>query len=326
MRKKLFIVLLFFALISSFNTSVLKVNAQESFVRLGGFPVGFSIDTKGVQVAGICDVLTKDGVKTPSKDANIKLNDVITHIDNVAINKANEIALNIYNKEKVKLTIERQGEIIEREIKIEKDINGNDKLGLFIKDEINGIGTITYIKDRQFASLGHPIINDRGHLLKIYGGDAFNCSITGCVKGERGKAGEIRGVISRNEKIGTIEKNTPVGVYGELEKDFDINKLKKIKIGLASQGKASIITTINNRLAKEYSISIIKVNNDNSSKNFVVKITDKKLLSETGGIVQGMSGSPIVQNGKIVGAITHVFINDPTKGFGVSIFNMLDNN
>lgn len=326
MRKKLFIAILFFAILTTFNSLIVKVNAEEVYLRLGGMPVGFSINTNGVHVAGICDVLTEEGIKTPSKDAKIKLNDVITHIDGISIDKANEISFNIKSKDKVMLTIERQGEIIEREIKVEKDINGKEKLGLFIKDEINGIGTITYVKGDKYASLGHPVVDEKGNLLKINGGSVYNCSITSAIKGERGKAGELRGVFTRDKPIGSIEKNTAFGVYGNINNDFEYKKLKKVKLGTATQGKASIYTTINNKVANEYSISIIKVDKDSVSKNFVIKITDKKLIAETGGIVQGMSGSPIVQNGKIVGAVTHVFINDPTKGYGVSIYNMIGKN
>ena len=169
------------------------------------------------------------------------------------------------------------------------------------------------------------MVNNEYNEIDIFGGELYNCSITGCVKGERGKAGELRGVFVKNDPIGVIDKNLISGVYGQLSEDFDKTNLTQIEIGKASIGDACIYSTIDNNEPKRYSISIIKVDDFQDNKNFVIKVTDKDLLETTGGIVQGMSGSPIVQNGKLVGAVTHVFINDPTRGFGINIFNMINN-
>ena len=209
-------------------------------------------------------------------------------------------------------------------VKAAKDVNGQYKLGVYIRDSISGIGTITFIKGDRFASLGHPVINSEGKLLKISGGKLYESKITGYVKGIRGKAGELKGVFVKDNAIANIDKNLPCGVYGTITGRFDTTSLIKTSIGKASVGDAYIYSTIDDCTPKKYSISIVKID-EGDNKNFVVKITDKELISKTGGIVQGMSGSPIIQNNKLVGAITHVFINDPTRGFGIKIDNMINN-
>ena len=157
------------------------------------------------------------------------------------------------------------------------------------------------------------------------GGKLFGCAITGFIKGEFAKPGELKGVFNKENQIGLIDKNTETGVYGSLIKGYNLKKYKKIELGEGKIGNASIYTTINGSVPKEYSISIVKIDTtDKSNKNYVLKITDKELLMETNGIVQGMSGSPIVQDGKLIGAVTHVFTNDSSRGFGISINNMIN--
>lgn len=321
-RRILFLIL---TLITILSFTPIKTYANEEQIFLGGMPAGFSLSTRGAFVVGICDVITEDGIKSPSKDANIKVGDTILCIDNIEVNNAKDLEKVVKNDLEKNLTIKRQGEIIVEIIKPAKDVNGKYKLGIFIRDEISGVGTITFIKGDKFASLGHPVIKEDGKTLDITGGTLYNCNITGAVKGERGKAGELRGIFLRNENIANIEKNTSCGVYGTLNKNFDKSKLIKTKIGQAKPGSAKILSTIDDQTSKYYDISIVKVDNSQSSKNFVIKINDKRLIEKTGGIVQGMSGSPIIQDGKLVGAVTHVFINDPTRGFGISINKMLNN-
>ena len=160
--------------------------------------------------------------------------------------------------------------------------------------------------------------------MRINGGKAYACNIIGVKKGVRGKAGEIRGYFIEDEPIGEILENAPAGVFGKITDKTFTDDLKKIQVGKARQGDASIYSTIEGTKPKEYGISIVKVDDGApENKNLVVKITDEKLLRKTGGILQGMSGSPIVQDGKIVGAVTHVFVNDPTRGFGIAIEKML---
>lgn len=316
-----FVVLTF--VLFAFNSNNVAY-ANENVVYLGGFPAGFSVSTKGCAIVGLCDVVTLDGSKTPSKDAELLVGDIILSIDNVSVNSASDIEKNIKKDCLIKLKIKRCSEIIEKVVKPAKDLSGSYKLGVFIRDDVCGIGTVTYINNNRLASLGHPIIDENGEIIEIIGGSIFSCKITGCIKGEKGKAGELRGVFNKLNKVAEIDKNLVTGVYGEYQRNEN-NKFDKIEIGVAKMGDASIFTTIDGDKPKEYKINIIKVDSNETNKNFVIKVLDKDLLDKTGGIVQGMSGSPIVQNGKLVGAVTHVFINDPTRGFGISITNMINN-
>ena len=321
-RKFLAILLLLFV---CFNTSVLKTVYANEQLYLGGMPAGFSIETRGAYVVGLSDVVTENGIKSPSKIANIQIGDIILCVDDMEVNNSIDLANCINNENTRILKIKRKDQINLVTIKPEKDINGYYKIGVLIRENINGIGTITYIKGNKFASLGHPILDETGNLVEIRSGNLFKVNITGCVKGERGKAGELRGVFLKTKSIGNFTKNTNCGVFGEIDfNEMCVNNLTKIEAGHAMVGDACIYSTVYGETPRKYSISIVKVDDDICSKNFVIKITDKELLDLTNGIVQGMSGSPIIQNNKLVGAVTHVFTNDPTRGFGVSIENMLN--
>jgi len=321
MIKKILLIIACFVL--SFATIQNVVFADDA-VYLGGYPAGFSLYSKGAFVVGVCDVVTKDGLKSPCKDAGIDAGDLILSINEKETNTSLDIENAIKDEKKHIAVIERGEETLIKEFYPAKDLNGKYRLGVFTRDTVNGIGTITYIKDKTFASLGHPVLDENNNVMKINGGSLFKCAITDCVKGERGKPGELRGAFLKRKEIGKIFVNEENGVYGKLDDcDLICDNLTKISFGKAKMGDAKIFTTISGVEPQEYDISIVKVDEfRNDSKNLVVKITDERLLSLTGGIVQGMSGSPIVQNGKLVGAITHVFINDPTRGFGLFIQNM----
>lgn len=324
--KRIFCLLcIILSIFTTLSFGVNAVNADEYKVYLGGIPAGFSIYTKGAHIVGLCDVITNEGIKSPSKDADIRVGDIILKISNIDVNNAKDIENTVLNECKTDILIERNGETINKNLTPAKDLNGKFKLGVFIKDSVSGIGTITYIDNNHFASLGHAVIDDNGETMKILGGQLYDCNITGIVKGEKGKAGELKGVFLRKNSIASIDKNLVCGVYGDITKDFNTEKLEQISIGEAAMGDAFVYTTIDGCKPEKYSISIVKSENYSANKNFVVEIKDKLLLEKTGGIVQGMSGSPIVQNGKLVGAITHVFVNDPTRGFGISIYNMIKN-
>ena len=232
------LVIALFSFITIFSFNIDNVKAKEEKIYLGGMPAGFSLNTIGVTVVGLCDVVTKDGPKSPSKIADVRVGDKILTIDNVAISSALDIENAIKNKENIEINIKRENDVLLKDIKLEKDINGNNKLGVFIKDDVCGIGTITFIKGNRFASLGHPVLDENGELIEIKGGQIFNCNITGCVKGERGKAGELRGVFIKNNSVGKIEKNLSVGVYGTLSDNFNYENLTEISIAEATIGDA----------------------------------------------------------------------------------------
>lgn len=315
---------LILVIIFCFSFNVFSVGFADENIYLGGMPAGFTLNTKGVEVVGICDVITEKGLVSPLKNSGINEGDVILSINGHEINSANDIKNSISTNGDALIEFMHCEQKYVKQVKSAKDISGQYKLGVYIKDSISGIGTITYIKGDRFASLGHPVVNSDGKLLKISGGNLYESKITGYVKGIRGRAGELKGVFVKQNAIATIEKNLDCGVYGTITNNFDTNSLIKTTIGKAVVGDAYIYSTIDDELPKKYSISIIKID-EGENKNFVIKITDKNLISQTGGIVQGMSGSPIVQKNKLVGAITHVFINDPTRGFGIKIDNMINN-
>jgi len=328
MKKKSF-ALLFILLIVSFSIfsfGSVSVYAEDNDIYLGGMPAGFSIYSDGAFVAGICDVITKDGLISPAKESEINVGDVIKSIDGEEVNTAEDIEKAIKDKKNCILILDRKGENVIKTIKPALDVNGKYKLGVYVKDCINGIGTITFIKGNRFASLGHPVIDETGKIMKIRGGEISFCSITGIVKGERGHAGELKGVFLRKNALGIVDKNLENGVYGKVCDELDYSTFNKIKIGDAKVGDATIYTTIEGQEPKEYKIQIVKVDQfSHETKNYVIKIIDEELISKTGGIVQGMSGSPIIQDGNLVGAVTHVFINDPLRGYGIDIDNMINN-
>lgn len=325
MRKKisLFSIVVSILLFININFSGFTASADE-LIYLGGMPAGFSLVTRGAEVVGVCDVVTPSGVTSPAKENDLRIGDIILCIDGQETNSAIDIEKHIKNKNSINLTIKRSNEIFYKTLKPSKDVNNENKLGVFIRDGISGIGTITYVKGNKFASLGHPIIDDNNDVLDIISGKLYPCNITGYIKGEKGKAGELRGVFLRQKEIGIITLNKNCGVFGTMS-DVYKNDLEPIGVGEAVPGNACIYSTILGDSPRKYDISIIKSDNLSECKNFVIKITDKLLIDSTGGIVQGMSGSPIVQNNKLVGAVTHVFINDPTRGFGININKMLIN-
>ncbi len=323
--KRFFIgLLVIFSLLCCVNVNF--ASAKDNTVYLGGFPAGFSLQTRGAFINGICDVITEEGLVSPAKNCGLKVGDVIYEIGETEVNSSLDIEKCINGNEQLELTILSDGKLDYVNITPVKDINNNFRLGVFIRDNINGIGTVTYVKKDKIGSLGHPVLDENGKLLDIVSGSLYTCYITGYVKGERGAPGELRGVFSRNGEFANVYSNLNTGIYANSAKEDFTNSLSEIEIGNAIPGKAKIFTTICGSTPKDYDISIIKVDNHNSgNKNYVIKITDLELLKATGGILQGMSGSPIVQNGKLVGAVTHVFINDPTRGFGISIDNMINN-
>ena len=327
MKKRLFTAFFLLAIISTFfNFNLVFVaRADGSKIYLGGMPAGFNVAGLGAKIIGLTDVPTENGYLSPSKDSELKVGDVIIAIDGTSVNGAKDIARECADGEIKILTVKRDGKLFLRDITPALSIDGTYKLGVFLRDTINGIGTISFIKDGKFASLGHPVTDDDNSVLEISGGNLYSAIITGYVRGERGRPGELRGTFVGGVVIGDIKSNTISGVYGTLNKNFDLSELQEIEVGNATIGKAEIYSTISGSKPQAYSVSLIKVEEENDVKNFVIRVEDDELLTTTGGIVQGMSGSPIVQNGKLVGAVTHVFINDPKTGYGISVSKMLNN-
>ncbi len=316
--------LLLFLIIFSFTFfyPVNTVFADSNYVYLGGFPAGFSLEERGARIVGVSDVITNDGIKSPAKEIGIDKGDLILAIDDYEVNNPVDIENALTNGESKLITLKRKGETYYYNVKPAKDLNGKYRLGIFVRDSINGVGTVTYVKDDVLAALGHPVLNSDGSIMEIIKGNIYKCTIINYKAGERGIPGELKGAFNAINPIGNIIKNVPEGIFAKLNQDLELKD--KIEIGKPNMGSAEIYTTISGNTPIKYSINIIKTDDSLSTKNLVIKVTDNSLLESTGGIVQGMSGSPIIQNGKLVGAVTHVFINDPTMGYGIGINNMLN--
>lgn len=303
----------------------------EESVYVSGYPIGFSIETNGVVVVSLGEIYTNNGyVESPSKKAGIKEGDIIIMVEDSKVSGSDDLinAVNDFVKQKsvVNITLNRDGE--ERVVVVEPyldDLANAYRLGLWVRDSAIGVGTLTYIKkDGTFSALGHPVADaDTNTVMPVGNGKIYRCSIIDIKKGVKGVPGELKGLfLKSSSEIGIINENKRNGIGGKFCNEEDIEKYTYKEVGVLSPnkvkaGKVKIISTIDGGTPSLYDAEIIKTNYavGGGAKCMVIKITDSRLLSETGGIVQGMSGSPVVQDGKLIGCITHVFINDPTKGF-----------
>lgn len=303
------------------GTSTKFAYAENSYY-LGGEIYGFDMFTNGVTVIGLCDVITSEKNYSPAKEAGIKPGDVIIKINHNSVNSESELNENLTGKLTI-VDVERDDKDMSFILYPAMDLSGDYKLGVFVRNNISGIGTVTYYDENgNFGALGHEIVNEKNQVSDIIGGKVYPCGLTSIIKGKKGYPGEIQGFIKRNDQLGEITCANETGIFGKLNNK---QHSKKIEISNdATIGTAYAYSFISGE-PKYYKISIVKIDNSNNTKNFVVKIDDEELLNTTGGIIQGMSGTPIIQNDKLVGAITHVFINDSTRGYGINIYNMINN-
>jgi len=293
--KRLNKLLLFILLICSF-ISLNVVKASEVEYYLGGEVLGFNVDTEGVQVVGICDVITQNGLVSPCKTAGLSVGDTILSLNENAVNSASDVAkvLNEYESGCFITKIERDNKVKLIDLTPAKDVLGEYKLGVYLQDGLSGLGTVTYYtSDGNFGSLGHPVSKDNGKIYNVVGGNVFNATITGVNKPSRGRAGELKGMILGEKSVGNVSKNSQNGLFGKIDK-FDNKKHVKLSLGKGTPGKAQIYSTIDGSSPKFYDINIVKADYiSGSNKNFVISITDKSLLSITNGILQGM-GKPMI--------------------------------
>lgn len=308
------------------------VSATESKkVYLGGDTLGFDYTGDGLLV------VSNKGLGVANED--FMAGDIIKSVNGVKLKSAADLRKILDESAAQKgllIKIERNGEAIEKRVKPAYDaMTQKYKLGVWAKEGLNGVGTLTYIEPEsgRFGALGHPIIepNTRA-ILDVNTGSVQKCAVLGVKKASRGSPGEIRAVLTSSRKpLGTVDKNCETGIFGQLSPEL-IKSENRPLVDLggrlnARPGKAQIYSSIDGKHIRPYDIEIIKTNYQGASsqKNLVFKVTDQRLLKNTGGIVQGMSGSPIVQDGCLIGAVTHVFVNDPTKGFGIYVDNMINN-
>ena len=299
-------------------------------VDIVGRCVGLRLYTKGVLVIGMSEVDSINGEKVePYKNTGIQIGDMIQEMNGIKINNANDVSQIVNRSEGEEISIKylRENNEIYTTITPVKTKDNNYLLGLWIRDAASGIGTLTFYDDEnnRFAALGHGINDmDTGKLLNIANGELVTCKIVSIVKAREGKVGEIRGTIDEGHKIGDVEKNSDIGVYGNvIEKNFiDTIKIKQVDVASRNEvnvGKAEIYCELEENKVEKYEIEIKKLfkGNYKDNKSMLIKITDKRLLEKTGGIIPGMSGTPIIQNGKFVGAITNVLLNNPKQGYAI---------
>jgi stage IV sporulation protein B len=301
-----------------------------------GNPIGIYVETDGILVLGSGRITGEDGLNYEPISNKLKSGDYILKVNGKEMSKKKELIDEIQNSngKDVDLLIRRNEEEFTVQITPVKTASGNYKIGAWIRDNTQGIGTLTFVSpDGQFGALGHGITDiDTGLLMDVKDGSIYTAEIMSIIKGKEGEPGELIGMIRQSDKfkIGSIKENTYQGIFGTIGNEFDDNlSTEPLEIGLKQEvvkGKAKIRCTIEDKVS-DYDIEIesVDMSNSNHSKGIVIRITDERLLDLTGGIVQGMSGSPIIQNNKIIGAVTHVFIQDSTKGYGTFIENMVNN-
>ncbi|WP_426349423.1 SpoIVB peptidase [Alloiococcus sp. CFN-8] len=297
-----------------------------------GMSIGVKVNTK-VLVVGYAKIETEQGLlDSPALEKNIGIGDIINKVNNIPVDSSKTLAtlLNKFQEEKLQVEIERDGEVYIREIKaVKSSEDGRFKLGLWVRDSTAGVGTLTFFdpENNIYAALGHPITDiDTNRILKVSSGNIVNSSIINVKKGQKGTPGELKGIfINEDKALGTVSSNTPCGIFGRINNnELMMRDIKPMKVAMPDEikeGKAQIITTVDEKGPRYYDIEILKLLSQDvaDSKGMLIKVTDPELLSKTGGIVQGMSGSPIIQNNKIIGAVTHVLVNKPDTGYGIYI-------
>lgn len=323
--------------LAGFSVKDLTVNVIPNTVVIpSGETIGLRLYTSGVLVVGMSEIQGQDNNNyTPYKNSGIKEGDMITKVDDEAVTCTSDLITKV-NESKgnsVKITYVRDGSNYNTEILPTKTSDNEYKLGLWVRDAASGVGTISFYdpKTGEFGALGHGILDvDTEELIDIARGDIVTSKIVSIVKGEKGKPGELQGSIDNGKIIGEVYKNTNFGIYGKINNVEELNQdsdkvMEVMARDEVKEGKASILCTLDDNKQEEYEIEIEKVytSTNRSNKNMIIKVTDQRLLEKTGGIIQGMSGSPIIQDGKFVGAVTHVMVNNPEKGYGIFADTML---
>ncbi|MCO7176606.1 SpoIVB peptidase [Sporolactobacillus kofuensis] len=315
-------------------------NTKEIRLVPGGQSIGIQLSTKGVLVVGYHLISTKNGESSPGESAGIRVGDVITKINGIptgSITDVRHIVRKSRTDKPLQLTLIRQRALVKKNLTplLDRD-HQHYQLGLFIRDSASGIGTMTFYdpKSGAYGALGHVISDrDTGQPILVKNGRIVRSTVQAIDRGREGRPGEKIAFFPENAmSIGNVSKNTPFGIYGKMEQNnvklFEQNG-QALPIATAEQvkeGPAKILTVLNGDKVEAFDIRILNSipQNHPATKGLVIKITDPRLLRATGGIIQGMSGSPIIQNGKLVGAVTHVFVNDPTSGYGVHIEWMIE--
>ena len=305
--------------------------AQRRMVVPGGSPFGIKMFTDGVMVVGMSDIQMGSENVNPAKEAGLKIGDMITHINGQRLERTGDVKELIAESKgtTVSISVRRGENQLELSLKpVVSALDNGYKAGIWVRDSSAGIGTMTYYDPQTgaFAGLGHGVCDvDTGAIMPLSSGEIVDVNISGCNIGQSGKPGELKGTFSTEKPIGRLLVNSEFGLFGLMNISyFGADPIPMAHKSEIKPGPAVILSTTSGNKPQSFDILIEKVNYSDiaPTKNLVIKITDQRLLSSTGGIVQGMSGSPIIQEGRLVGAVTHVFVNDPTKGYGIFAENM----
>ena len=317
------------------NYSEDSATSGKTYVYPGGDLIGIKLNTEGV-IAVAYEKLPHSGSSfSPAQDAGILAGDVITHIDGLRVNSADEFErlLSVTEQSVFTLTLQRKDVVLEKKVNVVKCEDGVRRIGLWVRDNVTGLGTLSFITSDKstFAALGHPISDSStGITVPVRTGELVGAEVMSIVKGRTNHPGEIRGIIRRTAEIsGTITKNNDFGIYGTLSHSDILTDPVLMPVGTRSEireGKALLITTVDN-VKSSYEIQIEKIYSQSSpsTRSMMIRIMDNELLEKTGGIIQGMSGSPIIQDGKFIGAVTHVLTADPTRGYAIFAEWMIKN-
>ena len=306
---------------------------EDQWVCVSGNPVGLYMETQGVLIVDTGEITNQNGIALEPAANIVQPGDYILEVNGKTVSRKRELIAEIEDcqGENVELVVNRKGEEIPLSLEPVLTQEENYKLGIWVRDNTQGIGTMTYVDEKgRFGALGHGISDtDTGELLDVSGGELYRAQIVSIIRGAQGVPGELSGYIEYEDekKIGTIEKNTDIGIFGQIFSDTQISG-EKVKIGYKQEvkkGKAQILMQLEGKV-EYYDIEITDIysSQQDTNKSFQIQVTDPELLAKTGGIVQGMSGSPILQDGKLIGAVTHVFVQDSSKGYGIFIENMLE--
>ncbi|MED9882787.1 MAG: SpoIVB peptidase [Blautia sp.] len=308
--------------------------AENGTVYASGNTVGIYMETEGVLIIDTGEIMTEQGTSQDPAKNIVKPGDYIVAFNEQKVTSKQELIEDIshLDGDDVTLDLLREGQEVPVSLTPVKDTNGDYKLGIWVRDNTQGIGTLTFVdKEGNYGALGHGISDvDTGELLHISEGSLYQAEVLGIQKGESGSPGELSGLIryEPGRVLGNIDINSKNGIYGHISAGKEGMFLKKMPVAYKQElktGPASLLCCVNGKV-QEYQAEITRIdmNHEDTNKSFVLHVTDPELLEATGGIVQGMSGSPIIQDGKLVGAVTHVLVNDPTRGYGIFIENMLE--
>lgn len=304
-----------------------SIFAYSDQIYAGGENIGIEIKSNGVLIVGSYLVDGKD----LCKEANLEAGDIIIKVDGKTIENIDQMVemISKANEEKVSISYKRDGKVYETELSVVKDEKNIYKTGLYVKDTITGIGTLTFVdpNTKRFGALGHEVADSKtGIMLEVKEGKIFSSTVTSIDRSDTGTPGSKNADLHQNDQKGTILENTSSGIFGTYGENYSKSKLYKVAHpNQIQKGSAQILTVTADEKIETYEIEILKVMPDSDTlKNILFEIKDKELLEKTGGIVQGMSGSPIIQGDYIIGAVTHVVVNNPEKGYGIFITKMLE--